>query len=67
MLESQTIGSLHLVHYLALLDNKIRVHELAKQLKSTSKRVMELLKEAGIEGKSNINTNYVTSQIPSIA
>ena len=39
----------------ALLDNKIRVHELAKQLKSTSKRVMELLKEAGIEGKSNMS------------
>ena len=34
------------------MDNKIRVHELAKQLKSTSKRILEMLKEMGIENKS---------------
>ncbi len=37
---------------MALLDNKIRVHELAKQLKSTSKRILEMLSEIGIENKS---------------
>ncbi len=39
----------------ALLDKKIRVHELAKQLKSTSKRVLEILEETGITGKSNMS------------
>lgn len=34
------------------MDNKIRVHELAKQLKSTSKRILEMLNEMGIENKS---------------
>lgn len=34
------------------MENKIRVHELAKQLKSTSKRILEMLSEMGIENKS---------------
>lgn len=34
------------------MDNKIRVHELAKQLKSTSKRILEMLNEMGIKNKS---------------
>ena len=36
----------------ALLNNKIRVHELAKQLNSTSKKVLEKLNEIGIKDKS---------------
>ena len=36
----------------ALLNNKIRVHELAKQLKSSSKRILEMLDEIGIKNKS---------------
>ena len=36
----------------ALLNNKIRVHELAKQLNSTSKKVLERLNEIGIKDKS---------------
>ena len=36
----------------ALLNNKIRVHELAKQLKSSSKRILEMLEEIGINNKS---------------
>ena len=39
----------------APLDNKIRVHELAKQLKSTSKRILEMLKEMGIENVIGIH------------
>ena len=34
------------------MDNKIRVHELAKQLKSTSKRILEMLNDMGIKNKS---------------
>ena len=37
------------------MDKKIRVHELAKQLKSTSKRILEILGEVGITGKSNMS------------
>jgi len=36
----------------ALLDNKIRVYELAKQLKSTSKKILEMLNEMGIKDKT---------------
>ena len=38
------------------MDNKIRVHELAKQLKSTSKRIIEMLSEIGIFNKSYMST-----------
>ena len=34
------------------MNNKIRVHELAKQLKSSSKRILEMLEEIGINNKS---------------
>ena len=34
------------------MENKIRVHELAKQLNSTNKRVLEMLNEMGIKDKS---------------
>ena len=34
------------------MNNKIRVHELAKQLNSTSKKVLERLNEIGIKDKS---------------
>ena len=36
----------------ALLNKKIRVHELAKQLNSTSKKILEKLNEIGIKDKS---------------
>ena len=34
------------------MDNKIRVYELAKQLKSTSKKILEMLNEMGIKDKT---------------
>ncbi len=39
----------------ALLDNKVRVYELAKQMNASSKRIVEILNEINIFPKSNMS------------